>query len=382
MLNWVSNQNDSFLNPRFSAEQYKSLMEILSEFEGEFRSHIFILTSGTTAQSIQDLKWVALGKEAFLVSAEAVNAHLESHRSDVWIHTLPDFHVGGLGIWARSFLTGARVVKLAGWEPAGFCKMISEESGSLTSLVPAQVFDLVSGEFQAPSSVRAVLVGGGALSPALYEKGRELGWPLLPTYGMSETCSQVATARLKGDGRLEVLPHLQLVEMQDGILGIQGRSLLTAYLYREKGQAVCMDPKVDGIFVSSDRGRLDGKYLSILGRSGDFIKIGGESVELGRLKDILDGLRIQLQLEADVAILAFPDERLGHVIHLVSDRKLNSDGASALIARFNSQVLAFERIRRHHSLDSLPRNALGKLNSAKCLEDVGQSGPGGRGSVR
>src|SRR5690349_2705252 len=106
---WQSLDNHALLNPRISGAEAQSLMDLFSIVEGLFRSHLFILSSGT-ASTEKKLKWVALSKSAFLLSASAVNDHLESDANDVWIHTLPNFHVGGLGIWARSHLSGARVV--------------------------------------------------------------------------------------------------------------------------------------------------------------------------------------------------------------------------------------------------------------------------------
>ena len=40
------------------------------------------------------------------------------------------------------------------------------------------------------------MTGGGALDPSLYKQARDLGWPLLPSYGLTECGSQVATASL------------------------------------------------------------------------------------------------------------------------------------------------------------------------------------------
>jgi o-succinylbenzoate---CoA ligase len=92
--------------------------------------------------------------------------------------------------------------------------------------------------------------------------------------------------------------------------------------------------------------------VRIRGRAGDFVKIGGESVDLNRLDAILNSVRG----EADAAILAVPDARLGHVIHLAA----TSDPAP-IVAAFNAKVAPFERIRSVHRVSSIPRSSLGKL---------------------
>jgi acyl-coenzyme A synthetase/AMP-(fatty) acid ligase len=82
----------------------------------------------------------------------------------------------------------------------------------------------------------------------------------------------------------------------------------------------------------------------------------------------LDQLKIQTGIQADTALVAVPDERLGHVIQLVGDKSLTSQLALSLIEKYNAQVLGFERIRNWHSLERLPRTDLGKLIAAECLD--------------
>ena len=162
-------------------------------------AHVWVATSGTSSDAPGRVRWVALSKQAFLASAGAVNAHLAATASDVWAHALPLFHVGGLGILARAHLSGARVVAAVRgrWEPSAFRDAAEGAGATLAALVPSQVHDLVQARLDSPSSLRAVVVGGARLEPSLYRAARERGWPCLPSYGLTETCSQVATASLE-----------------------------------------------------------------------------------------------------------------------------------------------------------------------------------------
>ena len=228
-LDWESLNNYSFVNPRLPASDIMRLQALVEAVSPQFRSHIFILSSGTTNSSVQDFKWIALSKSAFLTSASEVNRHLgsgqSSNRKDICLHVLPDFHVGGLSILARSYLSGASVVRLLKWNVREFESLIIERKVTLTSLVPAQIFDLVQCQIQCPVSMRAVLVGGGALTVELYKKGRALGWPLLATYGMTEACSQIATSELDANYRLPEIgfsPDLVLLPHWDVRSGAPG----------------------------------------------------------------------------------------------------------------------------------------------------------------
>ena len=374
-VDWESTENHVFLNPRLPRGPAQELLDLLEAFAADFQGHLFLLSSGTTAQSTHDLKWIALSKEAFLASAAAVNQHLQSGSSDRWLHSLPDFHVGGLSIWARSHLSGASVVKKEGWNPLGFVEQVKTQQVTLASLVPTQVFDLVQARFQAPESLRALFVGGGALAIELYERALELGWPLLPTYGMTEAGSQIATAPLPEPSRrlseLQVLRHFEVRLSPEGLLQLKGPSLLSAMILRgpeRKPQRV--DFQKGEWFQTQDRASIQGRSLQILGRVGDFVKIGGESVEMARLRDLFESLRLELGIEKDVALIPVPDARLGHVIHAMGEEGLTDLEVDLLSHQYHSQVLAFEKIRKWHRLSVLPRTSLGKLIYSECIQKI------------
>ncbi|HEY0144147.1 MAG TPA: AMP-binding protein [Thermoanaerobaculia bacterium] len=346
MIDWTSDETHLLLNPRLP-EGERQRLEKLAADAPPLPGHLLLATSGTTGS----LKLTALSKRAMLISAAAVNRHLGSTAEDLWCCVLPTFHVGGLGIYARAHLSGARVVA-APWDAREFVRLCREERVTLASLVPAQVRDLAG--LEAPSSLRAIVVGGGAF------RERVEGWPLLPSYGMTECCSQVATAR-PGSGDLLLLDHVEARQEEDGRLALRSEALLSGYLTEETGFA---DPKRDGWFVTEDVGRVEGAYLRVEGRLGDFVKIGGESVDLGRLDRILASIA-----GSDAAVFAVPDTRLGHVIHLA----VAAGDAEAIAARFDREVLPFERARAVHRVPRIPRSALGKLMRKALLEMLPKS---------
>jgi o-succinylbenzoate---CoA ligase len=367
-LDWDSAEDHVLLNSRLPATERHRLTGLLGNID--LKGHVWISTSGSTGQ----MKWTALSKQAIMASASAVNEFLQSNATDCWIHTLPDFHVGGLGIWARSHLSGAAVVPCK-WDPMEYHRIACEAGATLSALVSAQVYDLVVHQLKAPPSLRAIIVGGGALPEELYAKAVELGWKLLPSYGLTETASQVATAPIGNTcdkfPQLQVLPHIHVAINSDGFICLKGPSLLTCYAYETANGLQIVDPKTDCWFQTEDLGYLDNGFLKILGRSGNFIKIGGESVDMLRLEKILEALKLELRLTQDVALIAVPDARLGHVVHLAATHDAN---LHTLLERFHAQTLPFERIRHVHLLLDIPRSPLGKLqkNNLLFLLDCGE----------
>ena len=124
--------------------------------------------------------------------------------------------------------------------------------------MPKQIADLVQSECHAPPNLRTVLVGGDPLDSDLYEKAKNLGWPISLSYAMSEAASTISL-----DGRL--LPHLQ-AKLVQGRLAFKGPSLLSGLIDEERG---FHDPKVDGWFVSDDCGEISGNILRLFGRMSD-----------------------------------------------------------------------------------------------------------------
>ena len=357
-IDWHSEESHVLLNPRLPAEVKRRLEHLAGD--AGLRSHVWIATSGSTG----DVKLCGLSKKAILASAAAVNRHLEATASDGWCCVMPEFHVGALGIHARAFLTGSRIIT-ADWDAQSFTSIVAERGCSLASLVPAQVFDLVRAGLRSPSTLRAVIVGGAALNEDLYRSARELRWSLLPSYGMTECASQIATASLQSlragtFPELHLLSHLKARAEPDRRLAFSGASLLTAYASESNGHPEVVDPKVDGWFLSEDCGSVESTgVLQIEGRVESVLKIGGELTNLDRLQQLLDSLPNPGEPWPEAALIALPDERLGQTVAMAFAG--DATRAEELVNLFNQRVLPFERIRKTVQVDSIPRTPLGKV---------------------
>lgn len=370
-IDWHSDSSEVLLNQKMALEEQLAVRRMLEGFS-DLTGHVWVSTSGSTA-----LKWVALSKSAILASAIAVNTHLGSNSYDIWLNPLPEFHVGGIGIIARSYLSGAKLISINDnkWDVYAFYEMACREKVTLTALVPTQVYDIISAKLTCSKEMRAVVVGGGSLDGSLYRQALSLGWRLLPSYGLTECSSQVATATLESleTGQapvLRILPHLE-VAIEDGLICVKGKSLLTGYAMETLEGPRFIDPKQNGWFHTEDMGKIENGYLHVMGRVGDFVKIGGESVDMKRLQVILDRLKVEFACVDDLVLVAVPDERLGHVVHLAATTRVRE--IQQLINAYHEKVLPFERIRKTHSLKSIPRTPLNKVKKTELLQAIVKS---------
>lgn len=366
---WSSSQSRVLLNSRLPTEEKTKLLRLTDEFA--LPGHVWIASSGSTASQDQSVKLIALRKEALLTSAQAVNRHLSITSEDVWGLALPLFHVGGLGIMARGFLAGTKVVQLleeGAWSPERFYQKLIKHEVTATALVPTQLFDLLQKRWPCPENLRAVVIGGAALPDGIYEEAIRAGWPILPSYGMTECCSQVATASLQGlkksDRRMVRLPHVQVRVSKQGHFEVNSDSLLTGYAQWKGKKAHFIDPKVDGWFETSDRGVIEGDFVLPIGRDSDFVKISGEGVNLNRLNAVLESIVQILSPHAigEIVVAAAPDPRTENkIILVVGNALITSDQIREVILRFDRSVAPFEKIRGQKYLKAIPRSPLGKI---------------------
>lgn len=270
---------------------------------------VCVMTSGSGGES----KIVPLSHENISAAVRASRRRLWNSPEDRWLLILPLSHVGGLSVIWRSLEAGGSVV-VTPFDAAE--DAIIRHRPSFASMVPTMVHRLVGDDSGALSSVGTVLVGGAALTEAAWDRAHAGGVRLVPTYGLTEAASQVATM-LPGDpkrGRGLVGKPLEGVDVtivdsssqqlpvgESGLVAVEGDTVFRGYLGEGRGPSR---------YVTSDIGHLDGDgYLFIEGRVDDIITSGGENVSLDRVADLIR----RFGDVHDVCVVAIDDPEWGSV---------------------------------------------------------------------
>lgn len=336
------------------------------ELEGCGGSVLF-RTSGTTSEA----KWVVLEKRAMIVSANAVNEWLGVGAGSKWGIALTLDHVGGFSILARVYAAGCGFAVFPGkWNAREYVRWVLREGVTHTSLVPTQVHDLVEAGMEAPRCLSAVVVGGGRLDERLGQGARDMGWPVLASYGMTETCSQIATQSMDClgcpmlEGRLEILPIWEVSE-KEGLLVISGEALFSGII--ERGFFV---KRAENSFRTNDRVEIDGREIRVLGRADSLVKTMGILVDLeiisGRFLEIAGG-RIGA---GKFVIVALPDARKENVVVVVFE----GEDRRECVDEYNLQAAGIERIAESHVVKEFPRSELGKIKRGELARMILKSG--------
>ncbi len=330
---------------------------------------LVLLTSGTSGRS----KAAVLTRENLTASADAAARLLGSHAGDRWLLCMPLFHVAGLSILVRAARVGASVVVEPRFE-AGRIAQILETGGithvSLVATTLAQLLEARGGR-RAPAALRLVLVGGGPAAEGLLERAAAAGYPIAPTYGLTEAASQVATRPPGTPGRpwaagLVPLPGvaLQIVDAAgrpltagaEGEIRVRGPIVMRGYLADPAATERALQ---DGWLATGDVGQLDGAgHLRVLDRRTDLILSGGENVYPAEVEALL----AEHPEVVEAGVVGVADERFGaRPLAFVVWRPGATPAPEILAGWCRERLAGYKRPVDFIACEALPRNASGKL---------------------
>lgn len=337
--------------PGSSAAQVQDLVGRVLAGDAE----LLLGTSGSTGSPALS---VLRGQD---LRASAAATHQRLGGPGRWVLALPPSHIAGVQVLVRAAVAGVAPLVTTGADGGGFDPALvardlepdAPESGATRqtavpengaarkapapgdggpvgrtylSLVPTQVVRLVddlTAARRVAASVDAILVGGAALSPAVAQRARELGLPLVRTYGSTETCGGCVY-----DGR--PLPGVEVNLTDAGRISLtapwvtRGWLLPDGTVTRERTATGARieeaDPASDGThrrtLVTDDLGELADGVLTVLGRADDLITTGGVKVAPTLVADAVTAL----SAVGECAVVGVPDPVWGERVTLVATR--------------------------------------------------------------
>lgn len=356
-------------------------VEIGPEADPE-RVGTIISTSGSTGPP----KGVCLTLANHLRAADSSRRNLDNTAADRWLVNMPFYHIGGLAILFRAATSGLSMVIHDHFDAERTIDAIGHQAITHLSVVENTLRRLLDAweSRPGPSKLRAVLAGGGPVDVELLRRARMLGIPVLPTYGLTEASSQVATlhpdapvAKLMTAGR--PLPQCE-VEIRnpegdiappetEGEIAIRGPMVATKYWSRS-GETTARAP--DGWLATHDIGVLDTDgYLTISGRMDDMIISGGEKVFPAEVENALShipGIR-------RAVVLGIADPRWGQAPVAMIEIEGSALDHAAMIALLNNRLAHYKIPRTFIPVPSIPLTDNGKIDRRRARELYRQLAP-------
>lgn len=350
-----------------------------------------IYTSGTTGEP----KGVMHSANTLMSNIIPYAERLSLGDSDVVLMASPMAHQTGFmyGLMMPIVLNASAVLQDV-WDPGRAVGLIQEQDVTFTMASTPFLTDLSRTVEQAKHSIpslRIFLCAGAPIPGPLVEQARAaLGVKVVSAWGMTEN-GAVTTTLLDDDDERSFntdgcpLPgvEVKIVDDQGQALpvGESGRLLLRScsnfggYLKRPE----LNDTDEEDWFDSGDLARLDDRgYIRITGRSKDVIIRGGENIPVVEIESLLyRHPAVEL-----VAIVAYPDERLGERACAVIVPKAGQTlELPDIVDYLKSKNVAIQYVpERLVLLDEMPATPSGKIQKFKLREVTSTSPDQGTGA--
>ncbi|KAG4116155.1 hypothetical protein ERO13_D12G151900v2 [Gossypium hirsutum] len=336
-----------------------------------------LYSSGTTG----GIKGVALTHRN-LTAAIAGGMRPVRSSPTVVLCTVPFFHVYGLVFSLRSMVSGDCMVITGGSRSFGLRKMygvIYEYRVSLLALAPPLIVKMVNDtaimDGYDLSSLEAVLCGGAHLSKSMIQRLRKRlpKVKLAQAYGLTETTGRVFSTMVPDETQAEgatgkLMPNCEakivdpetgaaLPPAKPGELWVRGPLVMRGYVDNEEATVGTLDS--DGWLRTGDLCYINNEgFLFFVDRIKELIKYKGYQVAPAELEHLLNS-------HPDVvesAVVPLSDEEAGQVPVAFVVRQSGSNIDESKLKHFVAQqVSPYKRIRRIMFIDSLPKNASGKV---------------------
>ena len=310
-------------------------------------------------------------------SFNAINsaATFDLTSQDRILTTLPMFHVGAMNIVTSPAVhVGASIMIHRRFDPAAALASIDAWKPTVFLSVPATALAIVSHPDWAKtdvSSLKCFCTGSSTVPEAVIRPWHERGIPVNQVYGATETGPCAITLRIEDGprkmgscGKPTIHTEARLVDDKGrdvargakGEIWLRGPGLLKEYWNDAKATA---DSFSDGWFHTGDIGHQDEEgFYYVDDRKKDMVISGGENIYPAELENVL----ADCAAIAESAVVGRPDAKWGEIPVACIVRKRDAAlSAVDVLALFAGRLARYKHPRDVIFMDSLPRNAMGKV---------------------
>lgn len=319
---------------------------------------IILFTSGSSGKP----KAVVHTFESLFESVAAMDSGFALSNSDLWLASLPIYHIGGFMILLRSLLSGSTVAFPSSLKQEDLALAINQFRPTHVSFVSTILKRFVEIDFRPNENMKCLFLGGGYSSDELIKKSIVLGWPIVKTYGSSETGSMISAFRINSDtvgSSGKALDSNQIIIKDEEIL-VRSKSLFKEYY---KDSESTKKKIVDGFFYTGDIGRIDTDgFLFIEARRSDLIISGGENISVSEIESVL----LSIPFVSDCCVFALPDEHWGQIACAAIATSVPSEKEIKYILK--EKIAGFKIPKKFFFVNKIPKTELGKVKKDELLK--------------
>lgn len=339
----------------------------------------YFFTSGTTGRP----KIVPLKRRQMLFAAQASAENFKPRVNHFWLLCLPLYHIGGTSVVLRSILYGSGIYRIDHFDVNSVATFLSENTlFQAASLVPTMLKRLLGRKgFQTHKNFQAILLGGGLIDTRLLKEASEWGIPVVSSYGMTETCAQIAAnPLLKPSGRYRPIKSVgeifapNQIEIRDdqnrniginnpGVIWLKGPQVFDGY-YKTQKPSLSFDE--GGWFNTGDYGYINANgHLFIESRRTDLIITGGENVSPFEVEAELK----KIEPISEAAVFGLEDKEWGQkVVAVVVAKTKDLLETESIQNQLKERMTSFKVPKEIVQADTLPRTQTGKIRRSELLK--------------
>lgn len=355
--------NASFSYEQIVRREYDQ--KALTEFEAytlEFcaewlcgKKQFQLQTSGSTGEP----KKIRISRKQMQISAALTIQKLGLNSGDKALVCIDTRFIGGKMMLVRAFEADMAMTIIA--PSSNPLKGMPENAHfDFTALVPMQLQVMLenSGKEQAIlDGMKAIIVGGGAMSRSLEEKIQKLKAPVYSTYGMTETVSHIALKKINGAEKSEhykAFPGVKLGQDERGCLTISGAMT--------NGETIVTNDLVT--LLGENQFQWEGRIDHVINSGG--IKINTEKLEEEAEQAFLDH-----GINRRFIFAGLPDELLGQkLVLIIEGSPLTTDKENVLMNDFKKTFPAYHIPKQVYYLPKFIETSTSKIQRVQNLEQL------------
>lgn len=315
----------------------ESVGEFLLEWLDK-KKYVTVQTSGSTG----DPKPIKIDKLHMINSARATAKHFDVYEKTTALLCLPAHYIAGKMMLVRAMVLGWRI------------DMAQPKSNPLDNIYRRYDFCAMT-PFQLDNSLSRLhllsklIVGGGAISPALKSRVQGLATKIYETYGMTETVTHIAARRVNSKKNKDSLIPFKVLDKVT--IEADERSCLVI-----KAPYVSSDPVVTNDIVKI----ITYKRFIWLGRIDNVINSGGVKLHPEQVEG-----KLATYIDVPYFITGMPDDRLGEQLVLFVEQEEPYDFH---ISEEDMKVFKpYEFPRKIISVPQFQRTSTGKIQRGQTL---------------
>ena len=321
--------------------------------------------------------------KALVASCETEQNHHSQTKDDVFLCIPPLYHTGAKMHWFGSLITGGKAVLLRGTKPEWILRTVTEEQCTIVWLLVPWAQDMLD-EIESGKIIldhylldqwRLMHIGAQPVPPSLIKRWLK-HFPhhdYDTNYGLSESlgpgCVHLGVGNVHKVGaigkagyhwetRIVNEKHKDVKKGEVGELAVKGPGVMLGYYKNPDATELILEG--DWLFTGDMAQMDEDGFIYLVDRKKDVIIMGGENLYPVQIEDFLRSFdKIK-----DVAVIGFPDKRLGEIPGAIIEIK---DGMTCTEEEINEFCMELPRYKRPKKIifADVPRNPTGKIEKPK-----------------